>query len=320
MQFIQPPHLILRKALIQRMKITSFAVDIGKYMAATLYGSSALSMDGGSLRSAVAHWSHNIAMCALTEKVIFTDPYTVCDINRWTAPQLDAYAAGIRADTELKLAASHHKSLFVTSTQALVHGDLHTGSVMVTEGSTFVIDPEFAFYGPMGFDVGLLLANMFLAYFSQAGRDGADSDDDYAEWILQQTQIAHETFQSNFVSQWSEESSKHDFAGQIYHSNVYTSGVHAAQSSFMTQLWWDSVGFAGVEMIRRIVGIAHVEDLEGIADADRRARCEKTALIFARRLALASFHRTASLGSLAEVLSLARASYKSDPPAEWPTA
>jgi 5-methylthioribose kinase len=42
----------------------------------------------------------------------------------------------------------------VSSAEALIHGDLHTGSVMVTREETRVIDPEFAFYGPMDFDVG----------------------------------------------------------------------------------------------------------------------------------------------------------------------
>ena len=44
------------------------------------------------------------------------------------------------------------------SPEALIHGDLHTGSIMVTESETRVIDPEFAFYGPMGFDVGAVSA------------------------------------------------------------------------------------------------------------------------------------------------------------------
>ena len=37
-------------------------------------------------------------------------------------------------------------------------------------------------------------------------------------------------------------------------------------------------------MIRRIIGIAHVEDLESIQDADRRADCERLALKIAREL------------------------------------
>jgi 5-methylthioribose kinase len=40
---------------------------------------------------------------------------------------------------------------------------------MVTCESTQVIDPEFAFYGPMGFDVGAFLGNLILAFFSQDG-------------------------------------------------------------------------------------------------------------------------------------------------------
>lgn len=57
----------------------------------------------------------------------------------------------------------------VESSQALIHGDLHTSSLMVTVNSTQVIDPEFAFYGPMGFDVGAFIGNLILAYYAQDG-------------------------------------------------------------------------------------------------------------------------------------------------------
>lgn len=58
---------------------------------------------------------------------------------------------------------------FCERAQALVHGDLHTGSIMVTHESTQVIDPEFAFYGPMGFDIGAFLGNLILTFFAQDG-------------------------------------------------------------------------------------------------------------------------------------------------------
>lgn len=47
---------------------------------------------------------------------------------------------------------------------------------MVTPDSTQVIDPEFGFYGPMGFDIGAFIGNLILAYFSQDGHaeKGAD--------------------------------------------------------------------------------------------------------------------------------------------------
>ena len=53
------------------------------------------------------------------------------------------------------------------ASEAFLHGDLHTGSLMCTTESTLVIDPEFAFAGPMGFDVGSFLANLMFSFFAQ---------------------------------------------------------------------------------------------------------------------------------------------------------
>jgi 5-methylthioribose kinase len=136
----------------------------------------------------------------------------------------------LKNDTELKVKISELKRKFLSSTEALIHGDLHTGSVMVCEdsiqsfvdfshvtssfanscfvwasfnvclmlvhtlfetkfvitstlmyyshsimrtqakeGSTFVFDAEFAFYGPMGFDIGAFVANLVLSICSQPG-------------------------------------------------------------------------------------------------------------------------------------------------------
>ncbi len=88
-------------------------------------------------------------MCALTEQVVFTEPYIKAANNRWTSPQLDQDKQSIETDVALKVAAAKLKAKFVTETQALLHADLHSGSVMCSPapGQTFVIDPEFAFYG-----------------------------------------------------------------------------------------------------------------------------------------------------------------------------
>ena len=46
--------------------------------------------------------------------------------------------------------------------------------------------------------------------------------------------------------------------------------LQAAQEGFLSQLWLDTVGFMGACMVRRIVGIAHVADMDSIQDADIR--------------------------------------------------
>ena len=49
--------------------------------------------------------------------------------NRWTRPHLDADKESIECDLQLKTAVAALKAKFVTSTEALIHADLHTGAV-----------------------------------------------------------------------------------------------------------------------------------------------------------------------------------------------
>ena len=167
----------------------------------------------------------------------------------------------------------------MTEGQALLHGDLHTGSLMCTETTTFAIDNEFAFYGPMGFDVGLFFANLLLAYFSQRG--WADCKGEYrstqGDWLLDTFNSTWAVFEKRFLEHWNEQGVRDDCGGLspaillLRASPTEASALKAHQGAYMKQIWEDSLGFAGAEMIRRIIGIAHVADLDEIPDADIRA-------------------------------------------------
>ena len=181
------PHIILRKGLIAGIRYPKLAEHISEFMAQTLYKTSDLFLSAKEKKQRNAVFCDNDELCKITEDLVFTDPYRVAELNRWTSPQLDEMAARFRDDAELKVAVQALKEAFMGRAEALIHGDLHSGSIMVTEQETKVIDPEFAFYGPRGFDVGAVLGNLFLAYFSQPGH--ADSNNDrveYSEWILEQ--------------------------------------------------------------------------------------------------------------------------------------
>ena len=91
----------------------------------------------------------------------------------------------------------------MTSAQALIHGDLHTGSIMATLEDTRVIDPEFAFIGPIGFDVGAVIGNLLLAFFAQEGHEAASgARDAYRDWILVQAEKVWSGFHRRFLELW----------------------------------------------------------------------------------------------------------------------
>ena len=69
-----------------------------------------------------------------------------------------------------KLETLKIKNSFMNKTDALLHRDLHTGAIMISANQTMIIDPEFALFGPMGFDLGALIANLILSWISHFER------------------------------------------------------------------------------------------------------------------------------------------------------
>ena len=78
--------------------------------------------------------------------------------------------------------------------------------------------------------------------------------------------------------------------------------LEAERRRFLRSLFEDMLGFGGLKMIRRILGLAHVEDLESIADTARRATCERKALRLAHTLVV----QGAKFSGIAEVVEAAK--------------
>jgi 5-methylthioribose kinase len=278
-------HIILRKGLIAGIKYPKIARDIGLFMAETLFRTSDLHMDTGRKKHDVALFCDNAELCDITESLVFTDPYQDAELNSWTSPELDGPALALRQDRDLKVAVQIMKQKFTSNGQSLLHADLHSGSVMVTQEETRVIDPEFAFYGPMGFDTGALFANYFLAYFSQDGHsDTAGDRYAYQEWLLETVIQTWSVFEDRFRELWHTERNGILYPRSLFEDQSDAIGSEQALTHFLRDLFCDTVGFAGAKMIRRLVGLAHVEDMESIEDPARRARCEASALIMGREL------------------------------------
>ncbi|GLC47857.1 hypothetical protein PLESTB_000033000 [Pleodorina starrii] len=311
MRYLAPPFLILRRGLVAGAVYPRLAEHLAAFLAGTLFHTSLIKLDSTTFRQKVAQYENN-EMCRLTEQVIFTEPYTAAKNNRWTSPQLDADVAELQSDVAARVAASELKGLFCGRPQALLHGDLHTGSIMVTDTETSVIDPEFAFYGPMAFDVGKILANLLLAYFASDGLEGAPGERDAQRaWLLSCFRDTWTGFAAAFSRLWSE----HGSSGDLYPAGLTGPGapcggevLAACQASFLAQLFHETVQFMGAFVIRRLVGIAHVADMDSISDADVRATCERRALRFGRRLLVeGSRGGLASIETLAEAAAAARA-------------
>ena len=197
------PHIIMRRGMIAGVRYPRFVDHITTFLARTLFLSSDLAVPAAQKKEGIAAFTGNHALCKITEDLIFTDPYFQAEQNRWTSPWLDATAAAFREDLDLHVAISRLKLKFMARPEALIHGDLHTGSIMVTEAETLVIDPEFAFYGPMGFDVGAVLGNLIMSYLASAGHERSPGERrSFEAWMLETIESVWVEFSRKFVELW----------------------------------------------------------------------------------------------------------------------
>jgi 5-methylthioribose kinase len=295
-------HIILRQGLIAGIRYPGLGQRLGEFCARNLFRGSDLSMTARERKRDLALFAGNVELCDITESLVFTDPYFDAPLNRHT-PGLEPTVASLRADRELKVAAQHLKMAFASQAETMLHGDLHTGSVMVSETGIRVIDPEFATYGPMGFDVGMLIANFLMAFLSQPGhaeRPGAR--DDYADWILTEGEAVWTAFSREFARLWRTERTGMLYPASLYEDQGHALAAERALAERQAAIWRDAMGFCGVEIHRRILGLAHNADFERVPDVAARARCEAQALELGRMLV----HARTSIRDMAAVTDLAR--------------
>jgi 5-methylthioribose kinase len=284
MEFLEP-HIIMRKGLVAGTIYPRFAEDITNFLARTLFFSSDLAVTAGQKKDGIAAFAGNHALCKITEDLIFTDPYCVAELNRWTTPWLDATAARFREDLDLHVAVSRLKLKFMSSPEALIHGDLHTGSIMVTERETRVIDPEFAFYGPMGFDIGAVIGNLIMSYLASSGHEGSPGERrSFEAWVLETIESVWTGFARKFVDLWRAEANGDAYPAALFAGAEGAARLEVERQAYMAQLFRDTVGFSAAKIIRRILGLAHNIDFELIEDPKRRAVCEARSLRLARSM------------------------------------
>jgi 5-methylthioribose kinase len=280
------PHITLRRGIIEGATFPLLAEHLGRFLAEALFRTSDLAMPATEKKERVAFFCGNAEICRISEEQIFTEPYASAEPARWTSPQLDDIARAIQADAPLKRAVAVLKLKFMTEPQALLHGDLRVGSIMVTQDDTRVIDPEYAFFGPPGFDIGKLLASLLMAYFSQEGLASPGEPREAAEgWLLDTIEGVWRRFEERFLGLWRSAHGGDAYPGELFAGPEGADSLRHAQADYMRRVFEDALRFAGAVVIAQVLGRMRNQPLAAIADPERRALCERRCLVVARELA-----------------------------------
>ncbi|QTL36360.1 S-methyl-5-thioribose kinase [Pseudoalteromonas viridis] len=264
---------ILRTELNAGRTFTNLGRDVARYLATTSFYHSDFYLTPGDKKALVQSFT-NPQLCAITEELFFDDPYLGSERNHYPE-ELHGEVDKLRQNAALKLAIARLKQGFLSSPQALLHGDAHSGSLFVDDTTTKFIDPEFAFFGPIGFDLGSFIGNLLLNFCAQHGRiSEASKRRDMHTYLLRTIDICL----SEFERQWLDLCAQHGSDGTLQ--------VAGYAEHFVRGILQDAIGYCGSEMIRRTIGLAHVSDLDEIEDTEARLRAQRLALEVGQQLIL----------------------------------
>jgi len=243
-------HEVWRAALNQGEQHEGAAEAMGRFVGGVAFGTSTFALDREALSEAIAR-TQNPQLCVITEDLVFTEPLVDAGRNS-VLPANEPDAAQFAADAAMIRAMGQAKWMFMTHAEALIHGDLHTGSVMVRRSaddapcdSVKAFDSEFAFYGPVGFDLGALFANYVIA----AARAYALHEDERAKWCLQLVAQTWDSFEAEFRRRWPERRDPRVFGDAFLEDTMMR---------WRGEAWL----FAAAKMSRRIIGAAKTTDIE----------------------------------------------------------
>lgn len=278
-------HEIMRRGLVARRTYPHFVDHISTFLVNSLFFTSDLYLTGPEKKLLAAQFV-NEQLRKLQEDFVYTNPYMESPENRWN-PLVDAEVQAVRANASLKLAIAEMKMAYMTHAEALIHADLHTGSIMANAQDTRVIDPEFAFFGPMAYDVGAVLQNLVLNYLAQYGHtpDRAERER-YQTYLLQLVTEIWREFARKFDETWAA-----NHRGELAPAKYWDfPGGDQAFAEFRQQyiqrLLRETAGHGGVKFLRRMMGIVSVWDFTSIADPERRAVAERLAIRIGSRWVL----------------------------------
>ena len=254
----------LRYELCEHKMFPNLAEDMAEFCGKVLIGSTDMIVGAEKKKDLVDRYT-NPKLCEITERHVLTEPYYEDLDDNGVTPENDEFMrTWIYGSEELHAKVGMLKALFETKTQALIHGDLHTGSIFVTPDKTCILDPEFAFYGPIGYDTGNFIANMIFAYANglYTMADGEEKET-YLDWVLSVIEEFCDKFVDKAKQLMREKSTDRQMQSELFFD------------AYLADIFKDQTGFAGTELIRRVVGTSGVRDIKGIEDEETKAKAER---------------------------------------------
>ena len=254
----------LRTELLAGKIFPNLANNISEFLSKTLLLTTDLFMNKFEKKKNVKEFI-NPELCDISECLVFTEPYdNNKNRNIITAGNEEFVENMLYKNEDLHFAILKLREKFMNYSQSLIHGDLHSGSIFINEKGIKIIDPEFSFYGPMAYDIGNVIGNLYFPlYRAKFFMEENEKKEKFINWLEKCIFDIPNLFSEKCKLLWEK------------YSNDKLLKNEKFRDYYIENIVKDSLAYAGTEIIRRTIGDAKVLGLTSLESSEKKLQFER---------------------------------------------
>ncbi|WP_427171665.1 S-methyl-5-thioribose kinase [Fusobacterium nucleatum] len=254
----------LRTELLAGKIFPNLANNISEFLSKTLLLTTDLFMNKFEKKKNVKEFI-NPELCDISECLVFTEPYDNNRNRNIITPGNEEFVEKVLYENQdLHFAILKLREKFMNYSQSLIHGDLHSGSIFINEKGIKIIDPEFSFYGPMAYDVGNVIGNLYFPlYRAKFFMEENEKKEKFINWLEKCIFDIPNLFSEKCKLLWEK------------YSNDKLLKNEKFRDHYIENIVKDSLAYAGTEIIRRTVGDAKVLGLTSLESSEKKLQFER---------------------------------------------
>lgn len=261
----------LRYELENQLIFSKFADDISTFLVQTLLSTTDLILKPQIKKERVRQFI-NSDMCDISEDLVFTEPYNDYKNRNIISKENQKFVEKYLYQNEVLIGeVGKLRNNYMNNAQSLLHGDLHSGSIFINQEGMKVIDPEFAFYGPMGYDIGNVIGNLFFPLIKKEMYEGSSQ---FTQWLRETISQIIDLVKEKLIREFNKQVTLDIYLNSYFIEN------------YINEIISDTLGYAGTEIIRRTIGDARVREVATAPVGEKRVQMERNLLLLGSELIL----------------------------------
>ena len=272
MEFIENLKAV-RFQLIKENQIPDLGREVGHFLARSAFYTSEFFLDRAKFRNLQTQFE-NTELQQIMEDGIFLNRFGT-DLDQEAYHKWERFRQ-ITDDPACQTNRLALRRTFMTHADCLIHADFHTSNVFLSDQGLKMLDFEFSFMGPFGYDMGYFTGSLIAAYCAACFKEYPSEQErqQCKVYLLSTIKMLFESYNHTFLSCWKADA-KPEYRDQ-----------EGFQDILLKEMLRDSVGYTAITNWCRTTDIWSLPEYRAIEDEDARRYAMAMAVLLDHELIL----------------------------------